>query len=378
MNLESFKSGAFRQQFQYKSFTPSLINHSWVWTDPKINTLLEQATRTLGEFNAFSLIVPDVDLFIRMHIIKEANTSSKIEGTATTMDEAVIAKKEEIAPERRNDWEEVQNYVKAMNSAVEELENLPLSSRLLLKTHGILLQGVRGERKTPGEFRLSQNWIGGTSLSDAVFIPPHHEEILELMSDLEKFWHNEEVEVPHLIRIAISHYQFETIHPFLDGNGRIGRLLITLYLISHKLLAKPSLYLSDYLQKNKGAYYDALTRVRVSNDLSHWIKMFLVAVISTAETGKKTFQEILTLRNEVESKVLSMGRRAKNAQRLLHVLYRRPVLNSAAVMKELGISQVAADQLLKGFLKAGIVREVTGFKRNRLFQFTRYFNLFLK
>lgn len=378
MNLESFKSGAPRQQFQYKSFTPSLINHSWIWTDPKINTLLEQATRALGEFNAFSLIVPDVDLFIRMHIIKEANTSSRIEGTVTTMDEAVIAKKEEIAPERRNDWEEVQNYVKAMNSAVEELENLPLSSRLLLKTHGILLQGVRGERKTPGEFRRSQNWIGGTSLSDAVFIPPHHEEVLELMSDLEKFWHNEEIEVPHLIRIAISHYQFETIHPFLDGNGRIGRLLITLYLISHKLLAKPTLYLSDYLQKNKGAYYDALTRVRVSNDLSHWIKMFLVAVISTAETGKKTFQEILVLRNEVESKVVSMGRRAKNAQKLLNVLYRRPVLNSAGVMKELGISQVAADQLLKEFLKVGIVKEMTGFKRNKLFQFSRYFNLFLK
>ena len=378
MNLESFKSGAPRQQFQYKSFTPSLINHSWIWTDPKINTLLEQATRALGEFNAFSLIVPDVDLFIRMHIIKEANTSSRIEGTVTTMDEAVIAKKEEIAPERRNDWEEVQNYVKAMNSAVEELENLPLSSRLLLKTHGILLQGVRGERKTPGGFRRSQNWIGGTSLSDAVFIPPHHEEVLELMSDLEKFWHNEEIEVPHLIRIAISHYQFETIHPFLDGNGRIGRLLITLYLISHKLLAKPTLYLSDYLQKNKGAYYDALTRVRVSNDLSHWIKMFLVAVISTAETGKKTFQEILVLRNEVESKVVSMGRRAKNAQKLLNVLYRRPVLNSAGVMKELGISQVAADQLLKEFLKVGIVKEMTGFKRNKLFQFSRYFNLFLK
>lgn len=378
MNLKNFKSGVYRQQYQYKSFTPAPINHLWIWDDPKINTLLEQATRALGELNAFSLIVPDVDWFIRMHIIKEANTSSRIEGTATTMDEAVLPKKEEIAPERRDDWEEVQNYVNAMNEAIEEMERLPLSSRLLLKTHGTLLQAVRGQHKTPGEYRRSQNWIGGTTLSDAVFIPPHHEEIQELMSDLEKFWHNEEIEVPHLVRIAISHYQFETIHPFLDGNGRIGRLLITLYLVSHGLLSKPSLYLSDYFERNKGAYYDALTRVRVSNDLGHWIKMFLVAVVATAEKGKKTFQEILTLRNKVEGELIAMGKRAKSGHQLLRILYRQPMVNVNLVKKELGLSHVAADRLLKAFVGKGILEEVTGFKRNRLFQFKEYFELFLK
>ena len=378
MNLKNFKSGVYRQQYQYKSFTPAPVNHFWIWDDPKINTLLEQAARALGELNAFSLIVPDVDWFIRMHTIKEANTSSRIEGTATTMDEAVLSKKEDIAPERRDDWEEVQNYVKAMNDAIEELDKLPLSSRLLLKTLATLLQAVRGQHKTPGEYRRSQNWIGGTSLSDAVFIPPHHEEIQELMSDLEKFWRNEEIEVPHLVRIAISHYQFETIHPFLDGNGRIGRLLITLYLVSHKLLGKPSLYLSDYFEKNKGAYYDALTRVRVSNDLGHWIKMFLVAIVATAEKGKKTFQEILTLRNEVEAQLLTLGRRAKNAQRLLTVLYREPMVNTLTVTKKLKISNVAAHQLVRSMVEAGILVEMTGFKRNRLFQFKRYFDLFLK
>src|SRR5436190_2180517 len=378
MNLKNFKSGVFKQQYQYKSFTPTSVNHLWVWDDPKINTLLEQATKSLGELNAFSLIVPDVDLFIRMHIIKEANTSSRIEGTATTMDEAVLPKKEEIAPERRDDWEEVQNYVKAMNGAIEELERLPLSNRLLLQTHGILMPGVRGHHKTPGEFRRSQNWIGGTSLSDAVFIPPHHDELPELMSDLEKFWHNEEIEVPHLVRIAISHYQFETIHPFLDGNGRIGRLLITLYLVSHKLLAKPSLYLSDYFEKHRGAYYDALTRVRASNDLAHWIKMFLVAVVATAEKGKETFQQILALRNEAEAEILSMGRRAKHGRTLLTFLYAHPTVNALAVSKKLKISQVAADKLVITFVEAGILKEMTGFKRNRLFQFKRYFDLFLK
>ncbi len=264
MKMEEFRSGVFRQQYQYKSFSTSLVNQVWTWEEPKVNTLLEKATQALSALNAFSLIVPNVDLFIQMHIMKEANTSSRIEGTQTEMDEALMDV-EQINPEKRNDWQEVQNYVQAMNQALAALEKLPLSNRLLKDTHAILLQGVRGERKTPGEFRTSQNWIGGSSLQDAVFIPPHQNEVDELMADLEKFWHNDEIYVPHLIRIAISHYQFETIHPFLDGNGRIGRLLITLYLVSHGMLHKPSLYLSDYFEKHKGAYYDALTTARASN-----------------------------------------------------------------------------------------------------------------
>ena len=377
MNLKNFKAGVFKQQFQYKSFSPSSVNCLWIWDDPKINTLLEEATRSLGELNAFSLIVPDIDLFIRMHIIKEAQTSSRIEGTASTMEEAVLPKKD-IAPEKRDDWVEVQNYIRAMNMAIDELEHLPLSNRLLLKAHGILMQGVRGQHKTPGEFRKSQNWIAGTSLSDAVFIPPHHDEIQEMMSDLEIFWHNDQVQVPHLIRIAISHYQFETVHPFLDGNGRIGRLLITLYLVSHKLLIKPSLYLSDYFEKNKVAYYDSLTRVRVSNDLAQWIKMFLTAIITTAEKGKKTFQEILALQKRIDDKIVCMGKRAKNAHLLINFLYRKPLIKTADVMEELKISQVSADKLIKTFREAGILEEVTGFRRNRMFHFSGYFELFLK
>ncbi len=376
MKFEEFKSGTYKQQFQYQSFSPEPVNHLWTWDDPSINTLLERATQSLGELNAFSLIVPDVDMFIQMHITKEANTSSKIEGTQTRMDEALMDK-EQLIPEKRDDWQEVHNYIEAMNTAIEKLKELPLSSRLLKDIHAILMQGARGEHKTPGEFRRSQNWIGGTSIKDAVFIPPHDDEILELIGDLEKFWHNEEINVPNLIRIAISHYQFETIHPFLDGNGRIGRLMITLYLVSKGLLAKPSLYLSDYFEKNKGAYYDALTIVRSSNNLIHWVKFFLIAVIETAEKGKTTFQEILNLSNQIEGKIVSLGRKAQNARNLLIYLYKRPIVNSTEVAKILGLTAMTTGKLLKDMENIGLLKEVTGYKRNRVFAFEPYLKLFL-
>lgn len=375
MKFEAFVSGSYKQQYQYQSFLPSPINQVWSWEDPRINVLLEKATKSLGELNAFTLIVPDVDLFIRMHIIKEANTSSRIEGTRTEMDEAVL-EEEAILPERRDDWHEVQNYVRAMNTAIEELKTLPLSLRLLRHTHEILMSGVRGERKTPGEFRRSQNWIGGASLADAAFIPPHHEDMADLLTDLEAFWHNDNVAVPHLIRCALSHYQFETIHPFLDGNGRIGRLLITLYLVSHELLSKPSLYLSAHLEKHRGAYYDALTRVRESNDIGHWVRFFLQAVIETAESGKRTFQRILALRQDLDAEIFKLGRRAENARQLILYLYGTPTISVNRAMEVLKIKYVPANGLIASLVDMGILQEVTGFQRNRIFILRRYIDIF--
>lgn len=337
--------------------------------------LLEDATRMLGELNAFSNIVPDVDLFIQMHIVKEASTSSRIEGTKTGIDEALMDK-EYIAPERRDDWQEVQNYINALNYAIEQLQKLPLSNRLLKETHAILLKGVRGEHKSPGNFRTSQNWIGGSNLSDAVYIPPYHGDVSDLMSDLEKFWHNPDIDVPHLIKIAISHYQFETIHPFLDGNGRIGRLLITLYMVSNGLLAKPTLYLSDFFEKNRTAYYDGLSLVRESNDLAHWIKFFLNAVIKTAIHGKETFKNILILKDEIDGKIVSMGRKAEKARKIITLLYKKPVINVNEAALHLNITYKAARDLIKDFEKNHILKEVTAFKRNMVFEFKRYIELF--
>ncbi|NPU93592.1 MAG: Fic family protein [Gammaproteobacteria bacterium] len=375
MKFENFTSGQRVQQYQYKSFDPTRINREWLWEDPLINTLLEKASRALAELDAFTLIVPDVDLFIQMHITKEANTSSRIEGTQTQMDEAVL-EAEQLAPEKRDDWAEVRNYVQAINEAIAELERLPLSNRLLKHTHAILMQGVRGENKTPGEFRISQNWIGGSGLNDAAFVPPHQDLVPELMGDLELFWHNDSIHVPELIRIALSHYQFETIHPFLDGNGRIGRLLITLYLVNKGLLRKPSLYLSDFFERNRGSYYDALTRVRESNDMVHWVKFFLSAVIETANKGKLTFQAILTLRHELDGLVPGYGKRAENAQALINRLYNRPAITANDTAALLDVSHQAASALLKKMVEDGVLHEVTGYQRNRVFIFSRYLRLF--
>lgn len=376
MQVEQFSSGHWLQQYQYKSFSPTPINCEWQWLDPQLNTLLERASRALAELNALSLMVPDVDLFIRMHIAKEANTSSRIEGTQTQMDEALM-RKEQVAPEKRDDWQEVQNYIEAINTAVEDLKQLPLSIRVLKQTHAVLMQGVRGDHKMPGEFRTSQNWIGGSNLNNAVFVPPHPQEVPELMGDLEKFWHNEQVQVPDLIRIALSHYQFETIHPFLDGNGRIGRLLITLYLVDKGLLHKPALYLSDFFERNRGAYYDALTLVRSSNDLLHWLRFFLTAVVETATSSKNTFMAIMALRHKVEHQILTLGKRAENAKKLLLHLYQRPMVSIGEVAQMLGLTHQSATALVKQLESLNILVESTGYGRNRLYLFKRYFDLFM-
>jgi Fic family protein len=376
MDLKDFISGSYKNGFHYRYFLPEKINHPFYWTDPSISELLERASLRLGELNSFSRLVPDTDMFIIMHVVKEAVVSSRIEGTRTNMEEALIDEKD-IDPEKRDDWEEVNNYVKAMNYAIEELNSLPLSNRLIKNTHRILLSSGRGEHKNPGEFRTSQNWIGGATLSDAVFIPPAHTELPELLSDLETFLNNQDLKIPHLIKAAIAHYQFETIHPFLDGNGRIGRLLITLYLVAGKILEKPLLYLSEYFEKNKTLYYDNLTFVRTKNDLSQWIRFFLAGVIATAEKSVQTLQSIIELKARIEKEqILPMGRRSKQALDLFHHLFRKPVITVADAKTMTGLSPKAANELVRLFTEKNILRETTGYRRNRIFVFNEYMRLF--
>ncbi len=376
MDIKEFKAGSHRKGYEYHYFLPEKINRSFFWTDKVINELLEKASFKLGELNSFSRFVPDTDMFIIMHIFKEAVVSSRIEGTQTNIEEALIEEKE-IEPERRDDWKEVNNYVNAMNEAIEELKTLPLSTRLLKNTHKILLSSGRGERKNPGEFRQSQNWIGGASLADAVFIPPAHTELPDLMSDLEFFLHNSEIEVPHLVKIAIAHYQFETIHPFLDGNGRIGRLIITLYLVSSGILDKPLLYLSEFFEKNKTLYYDNLTFVRTKNDLGQWIKFFLTGVIQTAENSVTTLKKITDLKASIEKeRILLMGKRSKQGIEFLHRLFKKPVVTIKDVQAMTGLSPKAANDLVRAFVDQKILVETTGYQRNRVFVFDEYVRMF--
>lgn len=376
MKFEQFKAGRRQQRHQYQSFEPLPVDHEWTWEEPSINVLLESANRALGELNAFSLIVPDIDLFIQMHIVKEAEKSSRIEGTQTGLNEALLPEKH-IRPEARDDWHEVRNYIDAINGAITGMETLPLSNRLLRQAHATLLRGARGEHKLPGEFRTSQNWIGGSGLADAAFIPPHHDSVPELMGDLERFWHNPDIAVPHLIRVAISHYQFETIHPFLDGNGRIGRLFIPLYLVSNGLLAKPSLYLSDFFERNRASYYDALMRVRVANDLIHWVRFFLRGVTETAIKGRDVFSQILVLRTDVEQRILTLGKRAPNARTALNILYRQPLIGAGELERAMGVSNPTAQKLLRDMCQLDILVETTGQMRDRLYAFEPYLHLFL-
>jgi Fic family protein len=375
MNINNFKAGTYIQRIKYKSFEPNKIDLPWQGYNADLVLLLSLADIKLGELNAFSQLIPDVDFFIKMHVLKEGTQSSRIEGTQTNFDEAV-QKEEYIQPDKHDDWKEVQNYVQAMNEAIESLETLPLSSRLLKQTHSTLLQGVRGTYKQPGEFRQSQNWIGGSCLSDAAFIPPHQDSVPDLMADLEKFLHNENEPIPHLIKIGIAHYQFETIHPFLDGNGRIGRLLITLYLVSNNLLHKPTLYLSDFFERNKSSYYENLTRVRSQNDLVQWLKFFLEGIRSTSENSIQTFKNIIELRRVVEDKIISLGKRQALAKLLLQYLYSKPINDTKDVAKTLNVNYSTASRLIDDFVRLEILIELTGYKRNRVFSFDNYLKLF--
>ena len=373
--MKDFTAGVYRQQREYENFSPSFINCSFAWENRQINQLVEQAANLLGALNAYAEIVPDVDFSIPMSVAKEAIDSNLIEGTKTEIDEVVLPQTE-IPPIRQDDWQEVQNYIEAMNFAIAELPRIPISMRLLKDVHKILMSGVRGKHKAPSEIRRSQNWIGGSSLADALFVPPSPEELPELLSDLEKFWHNQSLQLPFLIKIAITHYQFETIHPFLDGNGRCGRLLIVLQLIDAQLLDKPALYASTFFEKNKVSYYNSLTRVRTANDMEQWIVFFLIGIVETAQHGLKTFKGIIALRQEYDAKILTLGSRAKNAQKLLQRMYATPIVNVRFVEKELEISFSSANRLLKSLTELGVLKETTRHSRNRLFVLEKYLNLF--
>ncbi len=313
-----------------------------------------------------------------MHVKIEANKSSRIEGTRTTVEEDLLDMAD-INPEKRDDWEEVQNYVKAINYGIKKInEGFPVCTRLIRDIHRILMTGVRGEHKTPGEFRKSQNWIGGAMPSTAVYVPPPHTEIDECLTDFEKFINNEKIDTPDLIKIAILHYQFESIHPFLDGNGRIGRLLIPLYIQNKGMLDKSCLYVSDYIERNKDTYYDLLTKFRTHNDIIGWIKFFLEAVIETSKTAKDKFRKVVKLTIEMDKVIMDLSVKPENAKKVIDVLYDEPIINRKKLCSTTGIKEGTIKNVINSFLEKEIIVETTGYSRNQIFTFKKYTDLFLK
>ena len=372
--MRNFKAGKYINQGYYKSFQPNFIHREWQVEDMQLLNLLSQADRHIGRLDMYSQYV-NIDMFIQMHIAKEATQSSKIEGTQTNMEEAFL-EKAEIKTEKRDDWQEVQNYIQAMNEAVKLLHTLPFSNRLIKQTHKVLLQGVRGEYKQPGEYRISQNWIGGASINDATFIPPIHSTLGDLMSDIEKFANDELNPLPDLLKSAIIHYQFETIHPFLDGNGRVGRLLITLYLVNKGILKRPILYLSDFFERNRMLYYDNLMRVRTHNDMNQWLKFFLTGVVETAKKGVETFDGIMQLQKTLDIKLKQLGSRSGDAYKVVEYLYNRPIIDAQKVATIIEKTPRPAYKLIESLEEMKILKEITGAERGRLYLFEDYMNLF--
>ena len=374
-SLESYNAGEYINMGDYKSFIPSKIDEDWSWNDSELNKLVSDANLQLGKLDGYAQQIPNVDLYIKMHVKVEANKSSRIEGTRTTLDEDLLSK-DDIDPEKRDDWQEVQNYVDAMNYGIERINEIPISTRLIKEIHSILMKNVRGKDKNPGEYRTSQNWIGGSRPGNAVYVPPIASEINNCLNDLEKFINNDKINTPDLVKIAMIHYQFESIHPFLDGNGRTGRIIIPLYLLNKGIITTPCFYISNYIGENKNAYYDFLSRVRTNNDMISWIKFFLEATIETAKTARVKFQNILQFTKEVDQILPTLSVKYENAKKVIDFLYIQPKASRIEIIEKTKIPDSTVNGIINELMRVNLINEITGFSRNKVYQFTKYIELF--
>jgi len=362
----------------YRAFLPAPLPPDPPLRMDELQALLAEASHALGRLDGSVLTLPDPDLFVLMYVRKEAVLSSQIEGTQSSLQDLLEAEARIFSPERPADVREVVNYVHAMNYGLERLATLPVSVRLIREIHERLLKGVRGSRLTPGELRRSQNWIGpaGCTLNEATFVPPPPEVVPQALSDLERFLHSKD-DLPVLIKVGLAHAQFETIHPFLDGNGRVGRLLITFLLCERGVLHKPVLYLSHYFKRYRQEYYDRLQAVRDAGDWEGWIGFFLRGVIDVSAQAAETARHILALRERCREQITqSFGRAAGNGLKVLEQLFRTPIINVKKVKTITKTEFPAANQLVQRLVQLGVLKEITGQARNRQFRFEEYVQLF--
>jgi len=368
-----------RQPTGYRAFIPApLPPEPPVILTGELQGLLSQADRALGRLDGSVLTLPNPDLFVFMYVRKEAVLSSQIEGTQSSLQDLLAAEADLFDETMPRDVDEVVNYVRAMKHGLARLDELPVSVRLIREIHEQLMEGVRGGRLQPGELRRSQNWIGpaGCTLTTATFVPPPHEEVPQALGDLENFLHADD-DLPPLIKIALTHVQFETIHPFLDGNGRVGRLLITFLLTECGVLHKPVLYLSHYFRQHRQTYYDLLQRVRDQGDWEAWLQFFLRGVIEVAGEASETSRRIQLLREQNRAAITEhLGRAAGNGHRVLESLFSRPIVTVADVTGMTGTTYAAANNLVAKLVELGILAEMTGYARNRRFRYEPYVRLF--
>ena len=376
----SGRAGSYiRQPSGYRAFTPAPLPPAPpINIDPEMQRLLSESDAALGRLDGSIQTLPNPDMFMFMYIRKEAVLSSQIEGTQASLSDVIKAEATLSEGDQHGDVGEVINYIGAMNYGLERLHTLPLSVRLIREIHERLLKGVRGSKMTPGELRTSQNWIGprGCLLSDATFVPPPHHAVPEILGDLETFLHQED-DIPPLIRIGLAHAQFETIHPFLDGNGRVGRLLITLFLCQQHILEKPVLYISLFLKDHQTEYYERLQRVRDYGEWEEWLKFFLTGVRDVARQATATARNIVALREKHRSLIVEhFGGSSGNALRVLEHLYEKPGISVNTIKNTLKISFPNANNLVARFVELELLFEVTGNYRNRVFVYRPYTELF--
>jgi len=345
----------------------------------QLQTLLEKASQSLGRLDGLTTILPEPHLLLYVYVRKEAVLSSQIEGTQSSLSDLLLFENDETPGVPLGDVQEVSNYVAAMEHGLARLkEGFPLSMRLMKEIHEVLMAGVRGGTKAPGEFRRSQNWIGGTRPGNAIYVPPPPDRVIECMSELEKYLHKTDDQLPLLIRAALVHHQFETIHPFLNGNGRLGRLLITLLFCSAGILNEPLLYLSLYFKTHRGEYYSLLQSVREDGDWEAWLKFFLTGVCDVADQATQAARDILTLIQKDKAKITALGRGTSSALKVYQYLEKKPMAVIPQVVKALGLTTPTITAALKNLESLGIVREITGKQRGRVFLYDEYLKILQK
>lgn len=361
---------------EYKSFRPAALPPE-IEMDAEMISALTGATKAIARLDTLSSYIPNMSLFVSMYVRKEALLSSQIEGTQATLEDVLDPL---IKKNANQNVADVINYIQATEYALNRLDTLPLCNRLIKETHAVLMAGVRGQEKSPGEFRISQNWIGaaGSTLKTARYIPPCPEDMVKAMSDLEKYMNTEEDTLDVLIQAALIHYQFETIHPFLDGNGRVGRLMITLFLMEKKLLQTPALYISYYLKQNRIEYYDRMSEVRSKDNYEQWIKFFLRAVKESAEDASDTILELSKLHAKNAEIISGMGRAAKTGIRLFSYLEQNPIIDIRKTSDELGLAYSTVSATVNRFVESSILAQTNNASRNRVFAYTEYLDILRK